>query len=64
MFARGPQAGFSPKDGCLAIHPGAFCRRVATAIGVGFVVYAKDGRALASEGSAQTAWREAMSAKD
>ena len=63
MFARGPQGGFSPKKECLAIHPGAYCRRVTTAIGTGYVVYTEDGKALASAGTANRAWREALTSK-
>lgn len=63
MFAKGPQPGYSRKAVCLAVHPGAYCRRETSSIGsiTGYVVYAADGTTLASAGNAQQAWREATS---
>lgn len=60
MFAKGPQAGATPKDEALAALPaGARCKRV-TAMGItGYVISLPDGRRIASAGNAQKAWEGA-----
>lgn len=59
MFAKGPTPGATPKDDALAVWPGAQCKR-REAIGIrGYVVFTADGKAIASAGTAQDAWRKA-----
>ena len=62
MFARGPQPGATPKEDALKLLPGATCKRVEArdhAGLVGYVIYDKNGKAVASAGNAQRAWGKA-----
>ena len=60
MFAKGPQAGATPKADALALlPPGVTCVR-ASALGInGYVVRLPDGKGIGSGGNAQKAWERA-----
>lgn len=65
MFAKGPMPGYSRKEEALKFHPGAYCvKETAASLNItGYVVYDAQGRALASGGSAASAWEKAISVK-
>jgi hypothetical protein len=64
MFAKGPQPGATPKADALKRHPGATCRiKHGMCRIIGYVVYAADGTAIASAGTARDAWDRAARTK-
>jgi hypothetical protein len=64
MFAKGPMPGATPKADALKVWPGATCHYKEALGGIrGYVVYAADGKAIASAANAQEAWRKASQAK-
>lgn len=60
MFAKGPQAGYSPKVEALKLLPaGAKCEQ-REGLGIrGYVVVLADGRSIASAGTASQSWGNA-----
>lgn len=56
--------GATPKADALKVWPGARCERKEAAHRIrGYVVYAADGIAITSAGTAQEAWRKAARLK-
>ncbi|MPN49954.1 hypothetical protein SDC9_197578 [bioreactor metagenome] len=60
MFAKGVQAGGTPKADALALLPaGTTCKRV-SAMGItGYVVRLADGKGIGAGGNPQKAWEDA-----
>lgn len=61
MLAKGPQAGATPKEDALKVLPaGTACRRMSTSVITGYIVELPDGTQIASAGSSNHAWRNAL----